>query len=61
MNKLAKRSKDDKDKKNETEFKTEWRSTITVTLQKCNAKVIVDKLARIARITHQDVMYSVQF
>ena len=40
----------------ETEFKKKWRSIISVTLQRCNAKVVSDKLISIARLERRNVV-----
>ena len=49
-NKLAKSARDEEGRRNEIDFKTKWRSIISVTLQHCNAKVISNKLISITRL-----------
>ena len=50
LNKLAKSSRDDEGKKNKAQFKTKWRSLISIQLQRNLAKVIADKLYIIHRM-----------
>ena len=51
LNKLAKSARDEEGRRNETDFKTKWRSIIiSVILQHCNAKVVSDKLISKARL-----------
>ena len=57
LNKLAKSARHDKGKRNKTKFK-KWQSIISVTLQRCNAKVVSNKLISIARLEHRNVVCS---
>ena len=50
LNKLAESSRDDDGKKNKAQFKTKWRSLISIQLQRNLAKVIADKLYSIHRM-----------
>ena len=56
LNKLAKSARDEEGRRNETDFKTKWQSIISVTLQRCNAKVTSDKLISIARLERRNVV-----
>ena len=50
LNKLAESSRDNEEKKNKAQFKTKWRSLISIQLQRNLAKVIADKLYSIHRM-----------
>ena len=43
LNKLGKSARDEEGRQNETDFKTKWRSILSVTLHGCNAKVVSNK------------------
>ena len=59
LNKLAKSARDDEGRRNETDFKTKWRSITSVTLRCCNAKVVSDKLISIVRLERRNVVCAV--
>ena len=59
LNKLAKSARDDERRRNETDFKTKWRSITSVTLRRCNAKVVSDKLISIVRLERRNVVCAV--
>ena len=59
LNKLAKSARDEEERRNETDFKTKWRSILSVTLQHCNAKVVSNKLISIATLERQNVVCGV--
>ena len=59
LNKLAKSARDEEERRNETDFKNKWQSISSVALQRCNAKVVSDKLISIARLEHRNVICAV--
>ena len=59
LNKLAKSANNDEGRRNETDFKTKCQSIISVTLQRCNAKVVSDKLISVARLECRNVVCTV--
>ena len=59
LNKLAKSARDEEGRRNETDFKTKWRSIISVTLQCCNTKVVSNKTISIAKLERQNVVCAV--
>ena len=60
LNKLAKSGRDDEGN-GETDFKNNWRSIISVALQRCNVKVVSDKVISIARLERRNVVCSGYF
>ena len=47
LNSLARKSRDVKGRKNEADFRGFWQKKFSVILQRCNAKVMLNKLSRL--------------
>ena len=48
LNELAQKSKNLEGRKNSGEFKTFWRCRFSIVLQRCNSRVILNKISRIS-------------
>ena len=47
LNSLLKKSKDSESRSTEADFRTRWRRQISVIIQRCNARVILQKISRL--------------
>ena len=47
LSSLSKKSKDLEGRSTEADFRTRWRRQISITMQRCNARVILKKISRL--------------